>query len=92
MEKYEYINNVIDEDTGKELRYCQLCKHTKYKETQKKYFANGLGILAQGTGIHVDITATMIFIAKYQVSKERLKEVMYGRIVVDYWPQKADSH
>ena len=34
----------------------------------------------------------MIFIAKYQVSKERLKEVMYGRIVVDYWPQKADSH
>ena len=33
MKKYEYINNVIDEDTGKELRYCQLCKHTKYKET-----------------------------------------------------------
>ena len=37
-------------------------------------------------------TYIMLFIAQDQVPRYRLKDVTYGRIVVDYRPQKEEPH
>ena len=37
-------------------------------------------------------TYTMFFVAQYQVPRDRLKDVKYGFIVVDYRPQKEEQH
>ena len=90
--QYEYINNVINEDKGKELSYHQLRKHPKYMKIRKYCFANKLRRLAQGVGSCVDGTDIMFFITKNQATKGRLKKVNYGCIIVDYLPQKMDPH
>ena len=40
----------------------------------------------------MEVTDTMLFIAQYQVPRDRLKDVSYGRIVVDYIPHKEKPH
>ena len=40
----------------------------------------------------MEVTDTMLFIAQDQVPRDRLKDVSYGRIVVDYIPQKDEPH
>ena len=35
---------------------------------------------------------TTFFVAKYKVPRDRIKDVAYGRIVVDYQPQKEEPH
>ena len=85
-------NAIIDYDTGKELNYRQLSMHTKYQNIWKQYFANELGILYHGEGVIVYVTYTMLSIAQYQVPRKRLKDISYGRIVVDYRPQKDEPH
>ena len=69
-----------------------MSNHSKYKKTYKQSFANKLGRLTQGAGETVDGTYTMFFISKYQVPKDQIKDVMYGCILVDYWPQKQELH
>ena len=45
-----------------------------------------------GTGGLVDGTDTMFFISKDQVHRDQIKDVRYGRIIVDYRPQKEEPH
>ena len=40
----------------------------------------------------MDGTNTMLLIAKYQVPEDRIKDVTYGPIIVDYWPKKQEPH
>ena len=40
----------------------------------------------------MDSKDAILFVEKYQVPRDRIKDVAYGRIVVDYWPQKEDPH
>ena len=51
-----------------------------------------MGRLAQGAGGQVEGTNTILFIAHDQVTIDRLKDVSYGRIVMDYIPQKEEPH
>ena len=81
-------NAIIDNDTGKEFNYLQLIKHPKHHKIWNKSFANELGRLSQGAGGRVEVTDTMFFITPYQVPRDRLKDVSYGCIVVDYRLQK----
>ena len=52
MTQHDYLTNmshaIIDDDTGKELNYFQLSKHTKHQQICKQSFTNELGRLAQG--------------------------------------------
>ena len=41
-------NSVLYHDTGKQLNYRQLRKHTKFQETWNKPFSNEMGRLCQG--------------------------------------------
>ena len=58
----------------------------------RQSFANELGRLFEGAGGHVDGTDTVLFVEKCQVHRDRIKGVTYGYILVDYWPQKEESH
>ena len=64
----------------------------KYKPIWTRSFSNELGRLAQGVGGRVEGTNTMFFIPKNKVPQDRFKDVTYGRIVVDYRPQKEEPH
>ena len=85
-------NVIIDDDTVKYLNYRQLVNHPKHQKIWKQYFANKLGRLAQGEGRRVERTDIMFLISQDQVHRYWLKEISYGRIVVDYRPQKDEPH
>ena len=70
------------------MNHIQLSKNPKHQKIWKQSFANNIGRLYQGSGGRVEGTYTTFFIAKYQVTIDRLKDVTYGRILVDYRPQK----
>ena len=79
-------NAIIHDDTGKELNYRQLSKHPKHQKIWDQSFAKELVRLAQVTGGRMEGTDTIFFIEKYQVHIEQLRDVSYGRIVVEYRP------
>ena len=85
-------NVIIDEETGKVSKYQQLSSHTKYKKIWKRSFANKLGRLAQWVVGNLGSTDTMFFISKDQFPKDQIKDVIYGRIIADFWPQKQEPH
>ena len=77
------------------MNYCQLSKNSKYPRHQKKWkksFVKKLGGLAQGGGERVDGSYTMFFIAQDQMPRERLKDISYGSIILDYRPHKEEPH
>ena len=88
MTQHNYLTNmanaIIDDDIGKELNYLQMIKHPKHQIIWKQSFANELGRFYQGEEVRVEVTETMFFIAQDHVPRDRLKDVSYGRIVVDY--------
>ena len=96
MTQHDYLTNmanaIIDDDTGKELNYHQISKNTKHQKIWKQSFANKLGRLSQGTGGQIEVTNTMFFIAHDQMPRDRLKDVSYGSIIVDYRFQKEEPH
>ena len=88
----EYMNAVLDGETGELLEYRQLIQRPKYKDVWSKSFANEIGRLAQGIGGRVDPTNTIFFITKCEVPPGRFKDVTYGRIVYNYRNQKSEKH
>ena len=92
LETNQYVppylaNAIIFPDTGKELEYRHLIKIEKHKKVWLESFAKELNQLAQGNE-NVKGTNTIYFIKKHAVPASRT--VTYGRICVNYRPQKAD--
>ena len=88
----QMANTIIVDDTGKELSYCQLRKNLNNQNIWNISFDNELGRLDQGEGGQIEGTYTMFFIEKYKVPIDQLKDVSYGRIIVDYRQQKEEPH
>lgn len=84
-----FANTILDPDSGKELEYRHLIKMDKYKEVWSASFARELYQLAQGNET-IKGTDTIFFIPRSKVPPGR--KVTYGRIVVDYRPQKDDPN
>ena len=80
-------NAIIDKTMGTLLEYRQLIKQEKYKDVWVNSFANESGRLAQGIR-DVNGTNTIYFIPCSTVPHGCT--VTYGRIVVDYQPQKLE--
>jgi hypothetical protein len=74
------------------MEYQHLIKSPKHEKAWKRSFANELGRLAQGIGGREKGTNTTYFTTHDQVSQDRRKDVTYGRICVDYRPQKAEPN
>ncbi len=80
------INTVLDEDDNKLMDYCAIMKNPKYQPLYAQSYSKEIGHLAQGLPGLVKGTDTILFIPKYDVPLNRLRDVTHGRIVVDYSP------
>ena len=72
---------MLDPDTGQLLKYRQLLRHPKFKETWSISAANEFGRLAQGIKGRVKATDTIKFIKKSEIPPDRLKDVTYLKFV-----------
>ena len=86
----EMISTVLDENTGELMEYRNLMKNPKYCPLYQNSYSKEIGRLAQGMPFLVEGTNTMFFIYKTAVPADRWRDVIYGRIVVDYRPEKTD--
>ena len=86
----QFANAIIDNDTGGALEYQHLINREKYREVWRSSFSKELDQLAQGSAQLAPGTNTLFF-RKYQdIPADQRKDVTYGRVVVDYQPQKED--
>ena len=74
------------------MEYRQVMKCPKYQKLYAKSYSKELGRLAQGIPVVVKGTNTIFFINKTGVSVERCKDATYGRVVVNYRPEKGDPY
>ena len=89
---------VLDAETGKTMEYRQLRQHPKYKDIWEQLYSNELGRLCQCTGHgtagpkkkRVAGTETFQVIKHGDITKLRLKEVTYTKVVCEVRPQKED--
>jgi hypothetical protein len=81
----DFAYAVLDDDTGNLLKYCQLIKHPKYKDTWSNLF--GMEIRGLATA-----TETIFFINKMDIPHNRRGDVTYGRIVCIYREGKKDKY
>ena len=72
------------------MEYRHLIKDPKHSPIWIRSFANELGRLAQGVGKRETGTNTTFFIPYDQIPNDRKGDVTYGRICVDYRPQKKE--
>lgn len=86
-----FANSIIDDKTGEALEYRNLIKLDKYCSTWFTSPANEIGRLAQGIR-DIKGTNTIFFILKSEISKDRLWDLTYGRIVCTYRPQKKEPN
>ena len=82
----EMINAVCNEETGKLMEYCHIMKNPKYCQLYVTSYSKELGRLAQGMPGKAEVTKTIYFIDKSDVTAERWKDVTYVRVVVSYRP------
>ena len=86
------IKAVLDEDTGEFMENRCLMKNPKYRPLYRNLYSKELGRLAQGMlGLSEGIN-TMFFIPKKEVPADQWRGVTYGRIVVNYRPDKSDLY
>jgi hypothetical protein len=88
----EIINAVLDMDTGKLLEMQHLLVNPKYKELWGKSYTTDLGRLAQGIPGISKGTDTIVFIANNEIPFARLRDVTYGRVCVNYCPEKDEPN
>ncbi len=69
----ESASPVLDQDTGKMLKYRQSLRDPKHEAIWNKAGANKFGWLAQGVGGRIDGTNTIFFIHKHEIPQDRLK-------------------
>eukprot|EP00804_Cyclotella_cryptica_P008108 CCRYP_004594-RA/>CCRYP_004594-RA protein AED:0.30 eAED:0.28 QI:0/0/0/1/0/0.5/2/0/866 len=87
-----FLNAVLNENTGELMEYRHLIKDPKYSTTWRKAYGKELGRLAQGIPGLVQGTNTIVFIAKDDVPTDRRRDVTYGRICTNFRPEKEDPH
>ena len=86
------LNVVLNKDTGELMEYRHLIGDPKYREIWVQSYGNELGRLAQGMGGRIKGKNTILFIPKEDLPAARSKDVIYGRIVVSYRPEKSDPN
>ena len=74
------------------MEYRHLMKNPKYRQLYGKSYAKELGYLAQGMPGKVEDTNNIFFINKSDIPINFWKDVTYGRVVVNYRPEKLDPY
>lgn len=74
------------------MEYKQLITNTTTKHVWENSFCNEIGRLTKGYKNKVTGTETMYFINFQEIPQNSKQYITYGRIVVDYRPQKEETH
>ena len=74
------------------MEFRHLIGDRKYREIWGQAYGNELGRLAQGMEGRVKGKNKILFITKEDLPAARWKDVTYGRIVVNYRPEKSDPN
>ena len=88
----EKINVVLNEETDELMEYRQVMKFPKYRKLYTKSYRQELGQIDQRIPGVVNGINTIFFINKTDVPAERWKDEIYGRVVVNYRPEKGDPY
>jgi len=80
----DFLNAILNEDTGELMEYRHLIKDPKYSTIWRKAYGKELGRLVQGIPGIVQDTNTIVFIAKDDVPTDRCRDVTYGRICTNF--------
>jgi hypothetical protein len=88
----EMLNAVLNMDTGELMEMRHLLVNPKYKEVWGKLYTTELGQLAQGIPGVSKGTDTIVFIQRDEVPIGQIKDVTYGRVCVNYCPEKDDPN
>ena len=86
------ISSVLDEDIGKIMEYRNLTKNPKYRLLYRKSYAKEIDQLAQVITGLVEGTSTICFVQNTDVPVDRWRGVTYGKVVVDYRPEKSNPY
>ncbi len=86
------LNAVLDMDTGKLMEMKHLLINPKYKEVWGKLYTTELRCLAQGIPGVSKGTDTIVSIRRDKVPIDQIKDVTYGRVCVNYRPEKDDPN
>ncbi len=86
----EMLIAVLNIDTEKLMEMKHLLVNPKYKEVWGKLYTTELGRLAQGIPGVSKRTDTIVFIQRDKVPIDQIKDVRYGRLCVNYCPEKDD--
>ena len=70
------------------MEYMHFMKDNKHKKVCQHSFGNELVRLALGVGKIIKGNGAIFFVDYKYIPCERYKYIKYGRIVVDYRPQK----
>jgi hypothetical protein len=89
---WEILNAVLNTNTGALMEMCHLLISPKYKELWGKSYVIELGHLAQGIPGISKGTNTIVFIGQDNVLINQRKDITYGRVCVNYHPEKADPN
>jgi hypothetical protein len=88
----EILNAVLNTDTGALMEMRHLLINPKYKELWGKSYTIELGCLAQSIPGVSNGTNTIVFIQRGDVLIDQRKDVMYGRVCINYRPEKANPN
>ena len=83
---------MLEEDTSELMEYRKLKKKPKYRHLYRNSYAKEIGRLSQVMLGLVKDTNTMFFIDKQYIPFYRWKDAKYGRVVVDYCPDKRNPY
>ena len=84
------LNTILDNDTGELMEYRHLMKKPNYCNLYGNSYAKDIGQPAQGMPGQVTGTNKFFSINKKNVPADRWRDVNYGRIVVNFRPEKED--
>ena len=73
------------------MEFRDLIQIPEFRATLMQSLASNLRILAQGIR-EIKRTNTIYIIGKSEISRDKLKQVTYVRIVVDYKPHKLEKN
>ena len=88
----DMLNALLDDDTGELMEYQHHMKKPKYCILYRNSYAKEIGQLSQGIPGQVTGTNTIFFINKKDVPADRWRDVTYGRVVVNFRPEKEDPY
>jgi hypothetical protein len=88
----EMINTILNKETGEITEYRQIMNSPKYRNLYSNSYSKEVGRLSQRIPDVVKGTNTIFSIDKADVPAERWKDIIYGRVVVNYRPEKSDAY